>query len=71
VRGFEAICRMVEAGVGVGIVPEPAALRCARTMQIAVVEIADEWALRQLAVCVRSSEELPRHAQQLVDALRA
>jgi DNA-binding transcriptional LysR family regulator len=71
VRGFDAICRMVEAGVGIGIVPEPAALRCARTMEIAVVEVADAWALRQLAVCVRSFDQLPRHAQQLVDALRA
>jgi DNA-binding transcriptional LysR family regulator len=71
VRGFDAICRMVEAGVGIGIVPEPAALRCARTMEIAVVELADAWALRQLAVCVKSFDALPRHAQQLVDALRA
>jgi DNA-binding transcriptional LysR family regulator len=70
VRGFDAICRMVEAGVGIGIVPEPAAQRCARTMEIAVMELADAWALRQLAVCMRSFEELPRHAQQLVDALR-
>jgi DNA-binding transcriptional LysR family regulator len=70
-RGFEAICRMVEAGVGIGIVPEPAARRCAQTMRIAVLELADTWALRQLAICVRSFEALPRHAQQLVDALRA
>jgi DNA-binding transcriptional LysR family regulator len=71
VRGFEAICGMVAAGVGIGIVPEPAARRCARTMNIAVMEVADAWALRQLAICVRSFEALPRHAQQLVDALRA
>jgi DNA-binding transcriptional LysR family regulator len=71
VRGFEAICGMVEAGVGVGIVPEPAARRCAQTMNIAVMELADAWALRQLAICVRSVDALPRHAQQLVDALRA
>jgi DNA-binding transcriptional LysR family regulator len=31
-RSFEAICQMVEAGVGIGIVPEPAARRCARGM---------------------------------------
>jgi DNA-binding transcriptional LysR family regulator len=71
VRGFDAICRMVEDGVGIGIVPETAALRCAQTMEIAVMGLADAWALRQLAICVRSFEALPRHAQQLVDALRA
>ncbi len=70
-RGFEAVCRMVEAGVGIGIVPEPAARRCAQTMQIAVLELLDAWSLRQLAICVRSFDQLPRHAQQLVDALRA
>lgn len=70
-RSFEAVCKMVEAGVGIGIVPEPAARRCAQSMQIAVIELADAWALRQLTICVRSVDQLPRHAQQLVDALRA
>jgi DNA-binding transcriptional LysR family regulator len=70
-RGFEAICRMVEGGVGIAIVPEPAARRCAQTMTIAAVELMDAWALRQLSICVKSFDALPRHAQQLVDALRA
>lgn len=70
-RGFEAVCRMVEAGVGLGIVPEPAARRCAQTMEIVVLELLDAWSLRQLAICVKSFDALPRHAQQLVDALRA
>jgi DNA-binding transcriptional LysR family regulator len=70
-RSFEAICRMVESGVGFGIVSEPAARRCARTMDIAVLELADAWALRQLTLCMRSMEGLPRHAQQLVEEIRA
>jgi DNA-binding transcriptional LysR family regulator len=70
-RDFAAICRMVEAGVGIGIVPEPAARRSAQTMDIVVMELLDAWALRQLSICVKSFDALPRHAQQLVDALRA
>lgn len=70
-RSFDAICRMVESGVGFGIVSEPAARRCARTMDIAVLELADAWALRQLMLCMRSMEGLPRHAQQLVEEIRA
>jgi DNA-binding transcriptional LysR family regulator len=70
-RSFDAICRVVESGVGIGIVPEPAARRCARTMDIAVLELADAWALRQLTLCMRSFEGLPRHAQQLVEDIRA
>jgi DNA-binding transcriptional LysR family regulator len=71
VRSFDAICRMVEGGVGIAIVPEPAARRCAQTMAIAAMALVDGWALRQLAVCVKRFDDLPRHAQQLVDALRA
>jgi DNA-binding transcriptional LysR family regulator len=71
VRSFDAICRMVESGIGIGIVSEPAARRCAQTMDIAVIELADAWALRQLVVCVRSLDELPRHARLLAEALRA
>jgi DNA-binding transcriptional LysR family regulator len=70
-RDFAAICRMVEAGVGIAIVPEPAARRSTQTMNIAVIELLDAWALRQLSICVKSFDALPRHAQQLVDALRA
>ena len=32
VRGFDALCRMVERGVGLGIVPETAARRCHLTL---------------------------------------
>lgn len=71
VNSFDAICRMVDSGVGIGIVSEPAARRCARTMDIAVVDLADAWSLRRLLLAMRSFEDLPRHAQALVDALRA
>lgn len=69
-RSFDAMCRMAASGVGVAIVPEPAARRCAPAMDIAVLELADAWAMRHLLICMRSLEALPRHAQQLVAALR-
>ncbi len=68
-RSFDAVCRMVEAGVGVGIVPETTARAAARTLAIAAVPIADEWAVRELRLCVRSMVELPPHTRQLVDFL--
>jgi hypothetical protein len=40
-------------------------------MNIVVIELLDAWALRQLSICVKRFDALPRHAQQLVDALRA
>jgi DNA-binding transcriptional LysR family regulator len=69
-RDFDAICRMVAADVGVAVVPESAAKRCARTMPIATVRIRDAWANRKLVICARSFKALPRPAKSLVDYLR-
>ena len=70
-RSFDAVCRLVECGVGIGIVPETTARRVARTMAISAVELSDAWALRELTICIRSFAELPPYARQLVDHLRA
>ncbi len=69
-RDFDAICRMVAADVGVAVIPETAARRCARTMPIAIVKIRDAWADRRLAICARSFKSLPRPANLLVEHLR-
>jgi DNA-binding transcriptional LysR family regulator len=69
-RDFDAICRMVAADVGVAVVPEAAARRCAATMPIATVKIRDAWANRRLAICARSFNSLPRPTKQLVEHLR-
>ena len=71
VSNFEAVARMVESDVGVGIMPETAARRHARTMKIACVPLLDEWAVRELLVCVRSLASLPAFARDLVDLLVA
>ena len=70
-RSFDAICRLVECNVGVGIVPETTAERAARTMAIKAVRLSDSWAPRELTICVRDVEALPPYARQLVDHLRA
>ncbi|MBR9651578.1 LysR substrate-binding domain-containing protein [Thalassovita aquimarina] len=69
VRSFEAMCRLVEAGVGIGVVPESAARRHARTMQLSLLRLSDSWATRDRCVAVRSRSALPRSARALVDAL--
>ncbi|MFL9911444.1 LysR substrate-binding domain-containing protein [Paraburkholderia sp. RL17-337-BIB-A] len=71
VGNFEAACRMIEAGVGIGIVPESVALRHKKTMQIAIVGLKDAWAERKLKICVRSVKDLPPFARVLVDRLVA
>jgi DNA-binding transcriptional LysR family regulator len=69
-RDFDAICQMVAADVGVAVVPETAARRCARIMPIAMVRIRDVWANRKLVICARSFKSLPRPAKLLVEHLR-
>jgi DNA-binding transcriptional LysR family regulator len=69
-RDFDAICQMVAADVGVAVMPETAARRCARSMPIMTIRIRDSWANRRLTICARSFKALPRPAKQLVDYLR-
>jgi DNA-binding transcriptional LysR family regulator len=70
-RSFDAVCRMVECGVGVGIVPATTARRVAQTTAVASVDLEDSWARRELTICVRSLAGLPPFARQLVEHLRA
>lgn len=69
-RSFDGVCRMVEAGVGVGIVPETTARVSGRALAIEAVPLADEWAVRELHICVRDIATLTAHARRLVDHLR-
>ncbi|MFJ9449607.1 LysR family transcriptional regulator [Herbaspirillum sp. NPDC101397] len=68
-RSFDGICRMVEREVGIAVIPETAALRCKKTMEINCIPLSDAWAKRQLLICVRSHEELPGHTRQLLEQL--
>ena len=70
-RSFDAVCRLVECNVGIGIVPETTAQRVGRTMAITAVALSDPWAPRDLTICVRRLSELPPYARQLVEHLRA
>lgn len=70
-RSFDAVCRLVECGVGVGVVPQTTARRAARTMRLGFVELADEWALRELRIVVRAMDQLRPYARELVASLQA
>lgn len=70
-RSFDAVCRMVERNVGIGIVPETTARRAALSMAVTSVSLSDGWAERDLTICVRKFEELPAFARELVTHLRA
>ncbi len=69
VGNFEAACRMIEANVGLGVLPFSAASRHAKSLGIRIVEIEDEWAVRKLQICVRSMQGLPVFARELIELL--
>jgi DNA-binding transcriptional LysR family regulator len=69
-KNFDAVCLMVEAGVGVAMIPEAAARRYSRSMKIKAVRMADPWTSRRLVICMRSRRSLPRPAQQLAGHLK-
>jgi DNA-binding transcriptional LysR family regulator len=69
-RSFDAVCRLVECNVGIGIVPETTARRASRTLMINQVPLSDSWAVRELKICTRNLDELPPYARQLVEHLR-
>ena len=66
VRSFNAICRMVAAGVGIGLVPHSAIVA---VDGLKTVKIADDWAPRDLQLCVRSRAALSPAAAALFDHL--
>jgi DNA-binding transcriptional LysR family regulator len=69
-RSFDAVCRMVECGVGLGIVPQSTANRAMRAMAIRTVDLDDPWAQRELTICVRRMAELAPYSRRLVEHLR-
>ncbi len=70
-HGFDAMCRMIEAGVGIGVLPESAALRHRQTMAIALVPLIDPWMVRERYLLMRDGAELSASAQALVEAVLA
>lgn len=68
-RSFDAVCRLVECNVGIGVVPATTGERHAKTMSIHRIELTDEWAVRKLTICVRRHADLPIYARELVKHL--
>ena len=69
VSNFETACRMIEANVGVGIVPMSSARRHAEHLAIRIVPLKDDWSLRQQFVVMRQLDALPSFGRDLVDLL--
>lgn len=63
VSNFDSVCRMIEASVGIGLLPESAAQHHARSMDLNILRLSDEWAMRKVIICVRELDALPGFAR--------
>jgi DNA-binding transcriptional LysR family regulator len=69
VGGFDVVCRLIEANVGVGLIPRAAACHHARLLGIEQIELLDAWASRGSLICSRRFSELPSAARALIQAI--
>jgi DNA-binding transcriptional LysR family regulator len=69
VAGFEALRRMVQADLGIGILPEPCAVPYAEAMHLGCVTLADKWAQYRIGICTREPETLPMSARLMLSHL--
>lgn len=64
---FESICRMVEAGIGVSVIPESVALKISQRMNLDIISLDEPWALRERKIVMRDVHELPRCAIEIIN----
>ena len=69
VRSFEAVCRFVQAGLGVGLLPYEAAVGVAADMELAIRLLPEPWAMRRMLLCFRADRTHNPLLQALLDSL--
>lgn len=70
VNGFEAVCRMIASGLGIGVVPDFMAGSHGPIYGLHFIPLIDDWANPQICIVVRDLESLPGAARAFVDHLR-
>lgn len=69
VKSFDVVARLVQAGLGIGVLPEAAIHAFAGSMGLRLVPLTDAWATRRMSVCIRHYAALTAPARALVDHL--
>ena len=69
VTSFDAVMRMVEAGLGVGVLPDGVVAKQHRDTHVIAIPLSDDWAKRELLAGVREKQALPLLARHLLDYL--
>ena len=69
VKSFDVVAKMIQAGLGIGVLPEAAARAFAGPMGLRLVGLTDPWARRRMFVAVRQFATLAAPARLLVEHL--
>ena len=70
VPGFDAMCRMIQANMGIGILPQRAYELFGRALGLHAVPLTDEWSDRALILVVRDEALLSPVSRMLFEHLR-
>ncbi|MCE9731864.1 LysR family transcriptional regulator [Pectobacterium sp. IFB5596] len=68
---FDAVTQVIHSGIGIGILPRHAAQRMMERLEIHTIPLSDEWATRNLVICVRQFSALPGYVQDFVAFITA
>lgn len=68
-HSYDAVLTLVQAGVGVALVPRSVAAATLAKAGVAAVRLEESWAVRKLNMIVRSKEELPAFTKAFVEFL--
>lgn len=69
VTSLDALCRMVDAGLGIAVVPHLVGEMYVNTLDVAVVPLEDDWALRQQVIIRNAGASLSASASKLAEFL--
>ena len=69
VSSFDAICKMVSYGLGIGILPEAVARQRGAVFDFQIRQLEDDWAVRHFFLAHRDRESLTPAARLLLDCL--
>lgn len=69
VRSYDAVCKIVAAGMGISLVPEQVAMPFASALGLQVIRLKEPWAERRLVAAVRDPGELTSSARAFFDSL--
>lgn len=67
VGSFETVCRMVDAKIGLAIVPIECARNYSKPERLNMVRISNDWANRERFICRPGGKDIPAFAEKFIE----